>query len=135
MSARPPQYLLDELQRLQELEANSLEDLSAYLHNLDMEISDAISEGVLSTKAVMQERNMLAKHRGQPLATALTKPTRRLSGKRSSTDTNVYQPTKHRKSNSDIPVPQPTTDTTPTLAKDTTSVDTTIATDAANAST
>ena len=48
LSAKPPQYLLDELARLEALEHNTLDELVTYLDSLPIDVPDNIRTAVLS---------------------------------------------------------------------------------------
>jgi len=74
LSARPPQYLLDELERLASLEATSHEDLLAYIDALPMEVPPAIL-GLLARDAPAAEVRRVRAHRDG------TGPTHRLHTK------------------------------------------------------
>jgi len=55
LSTKPPQYLIDELQRLADLESTTLQDLMEYINNLDINVPSHI-EDVLKTEApIIQE--------------------------------------------------------------------------------
>ena len=48
LSAKPPQYLLDELARLEALEHKTVEELVAYLDSLPISVPDDIRTTILS---------------------------------------------------------------------------------------
>ena len=83
LSARPPQYLLDELERLEKLEAESLPELVAYIESLGCEVpafvQDLLREDAplreLQRVKTVREDDLAPKHRLQDktrLQTSLT---------------------------------------------------------------
>ncbi len=63
LSARPPRYLLDELDRLQKMEDKSLQELLDYIKDLNLEVPPVIAEGVLHRDAATNEEERVAAHR------------------------------------------------------------------------
>ncbi len=81
LSARPPQYLLDELARLERLEDASLPELLEYIENLDCDVAPQI-RALLDVDAAQREAEIVAaarqrKHTPTPNQT----PTHRLRSK------------------------------------------------------
>ena len=77
LSARPPQYLLDELDRLENLEAASLGELVSYIQSLPCDVPEGILE-LLRDDAVAKEAQ-----RVQNVRTGVAAPNRRLRRKTS----------------------------------------------------
>ena len=80
LSSQPPQNLLDELERLQGLEEQTLDELVRYLDNLDLNIPQSIREYVLAKDGAEQERKLVSEKRAQVPYVAV-KPKRRLNSK------------------------------------------------------
>ena len=65
LSARPPQYLLNELDRLAKLERDSLKELVDYINNLPMEVPAHIGP-ILASDAAEKEAAAVAAFRASP---------------------------------------------------------------------
>ena len=64
LSARPPQYLLDELERLEKVEAASLEELRDYIRSLPTQIPPVVSD-LLQDDAPLREAERIASERAK----------------------------------------------------------------------
>jgi len=67
LSAKPPQYLLDELHRLENLEDSSLQELVDYIDSLPLQVPEAIRH-VLAKDAPREEKKQIALVRNAPAA-------------------------------------------------------------------
>ena len=63
LSAKPPQYLLDELDRLMHMEEKSLSELVEYIDALPMELPTEIKNYVLAKDGASQEKKRVQAHR------------------------------------------------------------------------
>jgi hypothetical protein len=63
LSRKPPQNLLDEMDRLQLLEHKTLDELVAYLNSLPISISDEVRTDVLAKNSVSRERKYVKEKR------------------------------------------------------------------------
>ena len=80
LSARPPQYLLDELERLEGLEEKTLEELVRYLELLGVDMPQFIRDYVLAKDGAAQERRLVSEKRMQT-PTVAARPKKRLTSK------------------------------------------------------
>ena len=78
LSERPPQYLLDELARLEEVERKSLTELRSIIDALPCDVPDFVRR-LFAPDALQQEYDVVAASRGLP--SKLLKPSRRLNTK------------------------------------------------------
>ena len=63
LSAKPPQHLLDEMERLESMEKLTLDELVAYLDSLPIETPEVLRTTVLSKDSVAREREFLKEKR------------------------------------------------------------------------
>ena len=102
LSARPPQYLLDELDRLLQLETSSFQELVDYINDLPLNIPDDISHIMLDNAGQRQEA-AVAKHRADVSKGESLRPPRQAVPKQTSAGDAQNAPTATRHASSRVP--------------------------------